>query len=90
LRGEKLCADVAAPAVCGGGGDDSHKNQPAGFAGSAGGGMTEIMGIISGALVEEYDFLDAVHRGDIERIRVMLENDISEYLVQFCKELLKN
>ncbi|MDR2803055.1 MAG: hypothetical protein LBB22_02050 [Treponema sp.] len=52
--------------------------------------MTEIMGIISGALVEEYDFLDAVHRGDIERIRVMLENDISEYLVQFCKELLKN
>lgn len=89
--GAKSCAlMLLPPPSAGGGGDDSHKNQPAGFAGSAGGGMTEIMGIISGALVEEYDFLDAVHRGDIERIRVMLENDISEYLVQFCKELLKN
>ncbi|MDR2097374.1 MAG: transcription antiterminator [Spirochaetaceae bacterium] len=55
-----------------------------------GGGMTEIMGIISGALIEEKDFLEAVWRGDIERVRAMLETDISEYLVQFCRETLKN
>ncbi|MDR1231669.1 MAG: PRD domain-containing protein [Spirochaetaceae bacterium] len=53
-------------------------------------GMGEIFGMISGALVDDTDFLGAVHAGDAERLRPMLEGEISEYLVQFCKETLKN
>jgi transcriptional antiterminator len=52
--------------------------------------LSEVMGIVSAALVENEAFLDIVHRGDIERTRAMLEDEISEYLVQFCKETLKN
>jgi mannitol operon transcriptional antiterminator len=55
-----------------------------------GGGITEIMGIISGALVEDDGFLAAVQQGDIESVRAALEIDISEYLVRFCGETLKN
>jgi mannitol operon transcriptional antiterminator len=53
-------------------------------------GMGEIFGMISGALVDDPDFLGAVHAGDAERLRPMLEDEVSEYLVQFCKETLKN
>jgi transcriptional antiterminator len=66
-----------------------------GVSGSSGvksisGNLSEVMGIVSAALVENEVFLDAVHNGDIERTRAMLEDEISEYLVQFCKETLKN
>jgi mannitol operon transcriptional antiterminator len=57
---------------------------------AVGGGMTEIMGIVSEALVEEEGFLAAVQQGDIERVRAALEIDISEYLARFCGETLKN
>jgi mannitol operon transcriptional antiterminator len=55
-----------------------------------GGGVPAIMGIVSAALVEDDGFLAAVQRGDIERVRAALEIDIAEYLVQFCRETLKN
>jgi hypothetical protein len=51
--------------------------------------MNEIMGIISGALVDNGAFLDMVHRGNIRQLRSMLESEISEYLVQYCKETVK-
>jgi mannitol operon transcriptional antiterminator len=57
---------------------------------AVGGGMTEIMGIVSVDLVEDEGFLAAVQHGDIERVRAALEIDISEYLVRFCSETLKN
>ncbi|MDR2659141.1 MAG: transcription antiterminator [Spirochaetaceae bacterium] len=56
----------------------------------ASGGLNEVMGIVSAALVENEVFLGAVHRGDLEQTRALLENEISEYLIQFCKETLKN
>jgi mannitol operon transcriptional antiterminator len=52
--------------------------------------LNEVMGIVSSALVENDAFLEVVHKGDVEQARAMLEDEISEYLVQFCKETLKN
>jgi hypothetical protein len=51
--------------------------------------ISEIMGLVSGALVDGGGLIDAVHAGDAERARSMLEAEISEYIVQFCKEHLK-
>jgi mannitol/fructose-specific phosphotransferase system IIA component (Ntr-type) len=51
--------------------------------------MNEIMGIISGSLVDNRVFLDMVHAGNTQEIRSVLESEISEYLVQYCKETLR-
>jgi hypothetical protein len=51
--------------------------------------MNEIMGIISGALVDNHTFLDMVHTGNAPQVRSILESEISEYLVQYCKETIK-
>jgi mannitol/fructose-specific phosphotransferase system IIA component (Ntr-type) len=50
----------------------------------------EIFGMISGALVDDRDFLSAVQAGDVDSVRPMLEGEISEYIVRFCKETLRN
>ncbi|MDR1894362.1 MAG: transcription antiterminator [Spirochaetales bacterium] len=51
--------------------------------------MNEIMGIISSALVDNTVFLDRVHAGNLGQARSLLESEVSEYLVQYCKENVK-
>jgi transcriptional antiterminator len=51
--------------------------------------MNEIMGIISSALVDNHTFLDMVRAGNAPQVRSILESEISEYLVQYCKETIK-
>ncbi|MDR1389643.1 MAG: PRD domain-containing protein [Treponema sp.] len=52
--------------------------------------MTEIMGIISSALVDSRNFLDTVHAGDTQKIRAILEAEVSEYLAQYSRETIKD
>lgn len=42
----------------------------------------DILGYISGMLIEEYDFIDTVARGDKEEIRDMLSRHLKKYFNQ--------